>query len=528
MFKIFTLLALISLVLITCLYTDIFSIIPQPINVKQMMFIGISILAFSMLIIFGLKRNTSRALYLLFFFYPFLAQSAFYLNISSPFFIMTPVFLYLVLTLMFSRNFASPFTMQIIIFFCASILISVLIADNKNTAFTYFILGVGGFCITVYLVYVCIRTASDPLIFIRGLVLSIVTGAILYFIIEVVAFGLQPHDVFNIISRKWYLLPAGRYFTGGYREPAGLAFVYASIFWVILSLYQFESGGKKRFIYNPVFLALLASLFFLLISGTRNAIFSVVATGIVLWLLRIRLGLARAFKFKFWHLLALLLLIGVSTFYLIPRTILSAGTAPRSTTLEPTIVRIGANTYELVGTTAMYYEKTFISFQDFIKYPLGSGPLNATPYKDDPEGGLRYYFSFVSNIFVIGATFGWLSLFLWLLFSLSCLYFVFKVRRYVSNKNLYSLTVVFLAIILGSLLPGSYYLGPLINWSNFIFDQPISPKMLSVPAEYPAVISGVLVGCMIGLIEVQRREIRAAKQAKQSQLEMINPKFQSS
>ena len=525
MFKIITILALISLVLITYLYTDIFSIIPQPINVKQMMFIGISILAFSLLIIFGLKRNTSRALYLLFFFYPFLAQSAFYLNISSPFFIMTPVFLYLVLTLLFSRNLASPLIMQMIILFCASILISVLFAENKNTAFTYFILGVGGFCLTVYLVYICIRTAQDPLNIIRGLVLSIVAGTIIYFLIEVIAFGLQPADVFYIISRQWHLLPAGRYYTGGYREPAGLAFVYASLFWIILSFFQFESAGRKKYIITPIFIALIASLFFLLISGTRNAIISLVTIAFSLWLLRQRLGLARIFRFKFRHLLALFLLVGVSTFYLLPRTFLSDGTTRRSSSIEPTIVRIGANTYELVGTTAMYFETNKITIRDFFQNPLGSGPLNATPFKDSPEGGLRNYFSFISNIFVIGATFGWLSLILWLIFTFYCGYLVFKLRKYVYDKNLFSLTVVFLATLLASLLPGSYYLGPWINWSNFIFDQPISPTMLSVPAEYPAVISGVIVGCLIGLIEVQRRKIRNNQNSMEAQPELINSKF---
>jgi hypothetical protein len=218
------------------------------------------------------------------------------------------------------------------------------------------------------------------------------------------------------------------------------------------------------------------------------------------------------------------LLVGISTFYLLPRTVQTVGTVRRSSSVEPTIVRIGANTYELVGTTAMYYEKTNISFQDFFRNPLGSGPLNATPYKDNPEGGLRYYFSFISNVFVIGATFGWLSLALWLLFTSYCVFLVFKLRSHIIDKDLYSLTVVFLAILLASLLPGSYYLGPAINWSNFVFNEPISPTMLSVPAEYPAVISGVIVGCLIGLIEVQRRMIRNTYKSMEVQPELIDPK----
>ena len=508
MFRIFIIFTLSLLVLITVLTSDIFSITPQQFDPKQLLFIMASLSAFLLLVVSGLRRRRTYAVYILFLFFPFLSQSAYYLNISSPFFIITPVFLYLVTALIFTKNISSPKLLQIVLLFSTSIIISVLIADNINTAFTFYLLGVGGFCITVYLIYFNVRNSSNPLTFIKGLILSIVIGTVIYFLIEVITFGLGPQDILNIIGRKWHLLPSGRYFTGGYKEPAGLAFVYASIFWVIISFYQFGRADRKKNSFSPIFFALLASLFLLLISGTRNAIINLVTIGICLWFLRQRLGLAREFKFKFRYLFALLLLVGVSTYYLLPRTALSVGSSRRTSFSEPTIIKIGSMEFELVGTTAMYYKKNEISFQDFFKNPLGSGPLNATPYKDSPEGGLRNYFSFISNVFVIGATFGWFSLFLWLTFTIYCGYLVFKLRNFVYDKNLYSITVVFLSILIASLLPGSYYLGPSINWSNFIYDQPLSPELLSVPAEYPAIISGVIIGCLIGLIEVQRRKIQ--------------------
>lgn len=491
----------------------LFIIIPQPLGAKQWAFIGVTILSFLVLILLHLKKRGKYGLYLFFVVYPFLAQSVFYLNISSPLFILTPAFLFLVLHLMLSRDHPLTLSFLILFLFWLSTLVSVFGAVNKYTAAAFFVLAGGGFAVSAYLVNGKIQVATNPLKFIRGIVLSILVGSLIYFLIETIAFRIGPSEIMNIIMRRWSELPQGRYYTGGYWEPAGLGFVYSFMFWIMLFFIQTPINNPTQKWMNIV--SLLAAVFFILVAGTRSVIVNLVNIFIVLWLLRKLLGLKSGFRIKPQYIIVTFILAGISAYILLPRTILTSRSATPPSWIEPTIVSVAGRDFQLVGTTAQYYKRTQLSLYDLLHKPLGAGPLNATilpGYEDSGDVGFVYYYSTISNLIVTGATFGWLSLLLWLLFVFYVTYRAFLLRKTPKDQGIYTLEIVFLAILLASLLPGSSYLGPNLNWSNFDQLHPISPTTPGLPSDYPSIISGLMVGCLIGLqSRVRRRHVDDVK-----------------
>ena len=503
----FFLILLAFLLLFSLIQQGIFAIIPQPLEAKQWVYILVTLASFLGLLLLHISRNGRKGLYLFFLTYPFLAQSVHYLNISASSFILTPAFLYLAIHLLLSKERALPASLQILFLFCFSILASVLVAENKYTAFAFFVLAVGGFTLSAYLMYVRVRTSRNPLLYIRGVVLAILAGSVLYFALETVTFQIRPNDIPAILMRRWHELPMGRYYTGGYKEPAGLGFVYSLLFWVVLFFVQTNSVSGSRIGRWIDKSALLATMFFLLVAGTRSALINVVNVFLVLELLRRKLGLQSVYKLRTRYVVTLIILVSLGAYLLIPRTILTSRSRTPPSWIEPTYVSIGQRTFQLVGTTANYYKHTLISFEDFLHHPLGSGPLNATLIKEDiTEGGFAYYYSILSNLVVVGATFGWLSLLIWLIFVLYMTRSVLRLRVGVRNKLLCALTMVFLAILLASLLPGSPYLGPSLNWSNFNRLLPLSPQTPGLPSDYLAVISGIIVGGLAGLLERSRQD----------------------
>jgi hypothetical protein len=70
---------------------------------------------------------------------------------------------------------------------------------------------------------------------------------------------------------------------------------------------------------------------------------------------------------------------------------------------------------------------------------------------------------------------------------------------------MFAIAIVFLAILIASLLPGSPFLGPSVNWSNFERNLPLSPQVKGLPSEYPSIFSGIVIGCLIGLTQRIRR-----------------------
>ncbi len=99
--------------------------------------------------------------------------------------------------------------------FCFSILFSVIIAKNPYTATAFFILGVGNFALLAYLVYVQLLGSMNPVVILRGLLLSVLAGSIMYLVIEFIVFRIRPENIPSILMRRRDLLPMGRFITSG-------------------------------------------------------------------------------------------------------------------------------------------------------------------------------------------------------------------------------------------------------------------------------------------------------------------------
>jgi hypothetical protein len=479
----------------------IFSIQPQPIGGKQWAYIVVTLVSYLVLFLLYFLKRSKYGLYVFFVFYPFLAQSAYYLNISSSFFILTPSIFYLGLLFALTREPPLNRSFLFLLLFCLSTFLSILPAANKYTAATFVILAVGDFAIIASITYNLFKSSHDPFSNLRGVIYSIILGSATYFILETIAFQIRPADIVNVILRRWGAIPSGRYYTGGYWEPAGLGFVYSYLFWILVFLVQQSRYSATSLQKGMDRIAFLIVIIFLMISGTRSAIITLVLVFLVLLALRYRTGIRSFVRLKPVHVLTLLIIACSSAYLLIPRTIQTSRTPELPSWIEPTVVTIGSRDFVLVGTTADYYNQTISSLRDFLTNPLGSGPLNANPLKDTQGGGVAYYYSFLSNLIVIGATFGWLALLIWIVFIVHVARRVFRLKYFTENTQIYAMILVFLAVLFASLLPGGYFLGPNLNWSNFSRLLPLSPSTPSVPADYPAVISGFIIGAFIGLIE---------------------------
>jgi hypothetical protein len=390
--------------------------------------------------------------------------------------------------------------------FCISTLVSVSIAQNKYNAFSFFVLGVGSFAVSAYLIYANLRTSKNAIIFIRGMILSIIAGSALYLGIETLAFRLRPSDVINIILRRWDQLPMGRFITGGYGEPAGLGFIYSLLFFVLAMLIQNKTIPRNRLMKWIERGALLFVAFVILIVGTRSALINLIYIFALLWFLQKFFSEKRLVRINARYLVLLGIIVALGAYLVIPRTIMTASSVKPPPWVEPVYIQIGSRQIRVIGSTADYVKHTRASFHDFFTKPLGVGPLNATPILDLRLGGFEagYSYSWYTNLVVVGSTFGWLSLFLWLTFIAKVTRDLFRLRGRANRDVNFSMSLIFLAILMASLLPGAPFLGPMLNWSNFDRFLPLSPQITGLPFEYPSVISGMMLGCLIGLIQTVR------------------------
>lgn len=512
--KILVIIALITIVLIgATLENGIFTISPQPIEFRQILFILITILSFIVLIILHMIKAGNKVLFLFFVTYPFLSQSVHYLNVSSAFFVLTPSFLFLLIHFVFSRGRILSKTLILLFLFCSSILISVIAAENPNTASAFFILGVGSFALIAYMVFLQLIYSRNPIQVLRGYVLSVLAGSIFYLAIEFVVFRIRPEHIPYILMRRWDLLPMGRFITGGYREPAGLGFVYSLLFFIIVYFIQSKTISfsiREKIVNVSSFLFICVMI---LIVGTRSAIFNLINIFLVIFILSRVTGSRRFTTIKPRYLVALVGLSVLGFYFLLPRTILNSRSSTPPSWIEPTYVQIFGNKYQVVGSTSDYLKHTQNSLIDIANNPLGSGPLNATPITENEQGGFAsgYYYSILSNLIVIGATFGWLSLGIWIFFLSYISFDLYNLRRRVKNQDYFLLSLILLATIIASILPGSPFFGPGLNWGNFNRLDPINPSIKGLPAEYISLLSGLIIGSLSGFLHLIRFDVQRGK-----------------
>jgi len=486
--------------LLLVLGEGVFMISSQAVNLKQLVYIFISLAAYGGLIILHLNNKGKYALQLFFFSYPFLSQTVNYINISGSFFILTPALIFLLIHVLLSKEYPLSKGLLIVYVFCISTLASVFVAQNIYTASSFWILGVGSFAMMAYLMHELIAHSQNSWEQIQSILSALVFGSFAYFLLEIIVFRISPSDIIFVFLRRWDQLPVGRYYTGGYREPAGIGFVYSLLFWPALFIAQ-QSKKYGYALRNWVILFLVTFMLFL--SGTRAAIFNIVNTFIAIWVLQKVFRLKPLIRINMRTLLIFIGFLGVGIYLLSSRP-LTTSNARIPSNGEVAIWSVAGRSFVFTGTTAQYFNRTFVSLNTVLTLPLGTGPLNAPIPANSIDGGFGYHFSIISNLFVIGATFGWISLGIWsfLLFYLSYTYYHRRLNTDVSHSSLFSLGVLFLAILWAAHLPGSNYIGPGLNWGNFDYYTKITPYTSALPAEYPSLVSGMILGVITGVIRV--------------------------
>jgi hypothetical protein len=482
----------------------LFIIVPQPFELKQTIFVLVTLLSFIILVYLHMQKRGFLGLFLFFFTYPFLSQSVHYINISSSFFVITPPLLFLLIHFLLTKEKSISYSFLLLNLFLLSTLISIFFADNVYTAIAFFVLAVPTVIITTYLIYARIVYSHNPVIFIRNIIFSILAGIAFYIIIELIVFQYRPSDFFYILLRRQELLSGGRYFTGGYREPAGLAYVLTILFFILFFIVRTRVKTETKNILLIEMLSLFLVLVMIIIVGTRSALLLMVYTLACFWILNKTFSRKPIIKLRPIHVISIVATGFVGAYLVLPRTFLTDPTKELPPGVEPTYISFGNRSLQVVGSTSDYIKHNRVSLKDFLTNPIGSGPLNATPLVESELGGFAagYYFSLYSNLVVVGATYGWLSLFLWIIFHVKIFYDVFRLKR-IKKQGIYSqisLCLVLLAILMASLLPGSPLIGPGVNWGNFPRVSPISVATSGLPAEYPSIISGVVLGSLLGLI----------------------------
>jgi hypothetical protein len=290
-------------------------------------------------------------------------------------------------------------------------------------------------------------------------------------------------------------------------EPAGLGFVYSLLFFVLALIIQDKTLPRNKLIRWIEWVTLSFIAFVILVVGTRGALLNLIYTLAVLWFMQRTFRQNRLIRIKARYAILIIILAAFGAYLILPRVILTPRSSPLPPWIQPTYIRIGGEQIQVIGSTADYVKHTRASLHDFLTEPLGVGPLNATPIRDEPLGGFGagYSYSWYTNLIVVGSTFGWVSLAIWLLFIVLITRDVFSLKRSARGNSLFAIAIVFLAVLIASLLPGSPFLGPSLNWSNFERYLPLSPHVKGLPFEYPSIFSGIVIGCLIGLTQKIRR-----------------------
>ncbi len=471
------------------------------------MFIIITIVSVLTYIYEFLNKRHDNLIFLFFICYPVYNQTTHYLNLSSPIFIISPALI--IMSLIYFLGEKEKFSGIVWLFtlLCFSTSLSVFNSANFELSFTFFVLAVGIFYLVTIVLYNYVKGHSDPLGFIINLVSSIFIGMGIYLTMEFLTFGVSIADLYNILLRNWDKV-SFRYFTAGYKEPNGFGLVSAYLLPIILYYFDkryfiFEGARGRHIIVGLTILG----LFLLLLSGSRGAIISFINVIVFLLLFGKRIVPLKKFRLNVKKYALILSPVFALIFsILIFRTFIKSEDVLNTKTQA---IGIGTQQIELIGTTVDYLRHTMVSFENLVNLPLGTGPLSLAPSSEEYSGGLYSQFSLLSNFFVVGSIFGWLTLAIWLtlviLITRKAMKLISQISHAGENK-LTGLLLILLAIVWGSFFPASFYLGPLLNWSTFSYGYPIISDF-GVPSEYPSIVAGVVYGLVLGLIENLKRQI---------------------
>ena len=471
-------------------------------GLTQYLFIGITIITFLFLLFFLLYGKREFALVIFLVFYPFLAQSTYYLNFSTSYFIISPSLLLILIMYLLVKSEKASLELIVLFLFCLSTILGVLNSENLSLSITFFILAVGVFIIMTLLGYNIMANVDHPVKTVRFVISSVFVGMAIFLLIETIKYSFTPSDVLNILMRKWSLL-SSRYYTAGYKEPNGFGFVAAFLTPFLIFFYEVERKMKK----GSSVIALIFvffGLFLILLSGSRGAIITFVNIFIILFLLGKRIQPDKNYRINIKKYVLVLSPFFIAIIVLLLyRTFINTSDTGQSYKQE--VVEIGGQDIEAIGTTIGYINHTINSWDNLMNLPQGTGPLNHPLSTEDYQGSYSSY-SLISNLIVIGSIFGWFSLFCWLFFLLVLLLRSFRIYRHTNNKKVTGFVLVGIGAIFGSLLPASFFLGPLLNWSTFDFNQSITIDA-GVPSEYPSVISGLIFGVTLGLMRNWKSDI---------------------
>lgn len=396
----------------------------------------------------------------------------------------------------------------LIALFVASTFISAFTAENKALAFGYTY-----FTMTLFLLVVLSTSRMVKRYIQNGRNIGNLIGAslinmsllsLVFFLYEILGRGLNPVQLIALnFSREF----TGKVIlTCGFMEPAGFS-IFSSVFvgYFICILFFYKKKEKisdvlsnqakysflnlKQFPVSVlVWVMLCYGVFLMIISASRSGVLGFVFVVTIFFICSKKL-LGLKIKLGFYQKMMLIIFLVLGSFVVLLR---SANLFNSFTAFE------GNN-----DTSAMYLVETLINFEYLIENFNGTGAMNSNIHNLtnwDGDVSAKNFMNVFSNLFALGGTFGWISMFLYL--SILCISYS-SLKRFIKDSETSLgdrvVLIICFSFFLFTILPFGFRIGPYTNWSPVFTASSIIESIYYQPKTYPIILGGIIIGPLIAI-----------------------------
>ncbi len=389
----------------------------------------------------------------------------------------------------------------LLIFFCISTFISALKAENQFVSIGYTFTCIYLFLFSSLSVSFTLQSYKENKVDALSIVgaICIITTLLssIFVFYETLGKGISIFEYIQINYNRNFT--GNLWMTAGFMEPAGYS-IAAAIFgtFIIVAYFFLDREKSKKHSFTEIFtrytliryhFLLIYSLFYwwllFFTSGSRSSIISTILIFLTVLFVTIRFSSFRVRLNKKLILFGIVLMVLSSTILIY-----------RSASIFNSFYRSASYN----DTTSLYLVDTYFSFKSLMENFWGNGALNSNLYlKTNWSGYLvaRNLNNLISNLFVIGTTYGWLSMALYFLIIYEIVIKLKNSLKYFSLENFstYNVLLIYSAsVFIVSVLPFGFQIGPFINWSPVDINDHLINASNIQPKVYPVVLGSLFLG----------------------------------
>ena len=419
----------------------------------------------------------------------------------TPYFILWIVYYYILLREPIKVN-KGELLLTVLLF---STFISMFLSNNEYIAIAYTVFTM----LTILFVGLCTsrviriqqRNGNSFVPIISAALFNMMFFSFLYFIYEMFGSGRGIGLMTYIQTNVERTFDENKYLTAGFMEPAGFSLVAATMlayFFAVFGVHQkdnsdilagFKEYGKYSIIKHRYLLGLVIySLFLLVISNSRTGYSGLIITFLVFMFLLHRYAPDNYIMRKATKLFVVIVVgIAVSVFII------------RSVSMFDSFDRASLVGERQVDTTLAYLLTAEGSIESLMSSFWGTGAFSSSSSLfEGAFNGTTNVVNVYSTLLNVGATYGWITMILNILFYVYLVVHVGgKAKTYHYNQYEKVVILVSLALVVASILPLCPTLGLASNWTPASENIPVIRTIFFPPRVYSAIITAIIFGVLI-------------------------------